>query len=105
MSSFANTFHQQLLIDGYFRKETEKLISVDILNVIMLFCNEAFKWSFKGSEWTEFLNAKNGKAIYGPLFNINDIIFNVVFVQIDLKHTKQIKLNFGLKLNIYQQIY
>ena len=35
--------------------------SVDILNIIMLFCNEAFKWLFKGSEWAEFLNAKMEK--------------------------------------------
>ena len=115
MSSFANTFHQQLLIDGYVRKETDKLISVDILNVIMLFCNEAFKWSFKGSEWTEFLNAKNGKAIYGPLFNINDIIFKCSVCPNGFKTSEKNQVKFWLEIEyipiniltvwVYYEIY
>ena len=75
MSSFANTFHQELLVDGYVRRQTHKFISIDILNLIMLFCNEAFKWCFTGNAWTRFLNTRNGHAIYGPTFSVNEIKF------------------------------
>ena len=81
----------------------------------MKFCNEAFKWFFKGHEWTQFLNARNGKAIYGPSFNINNIIFKCSVCPNGFKKYESNQVKFWLEIEqipsnmsivwIYYEIY